>query len=135
MNKFVLSAHSLAKLEGVHPDLVRVVRRALEVSQLDFTVTCGLRTEKQQEAVMRDKKSTTMNSRHLTGHAVDLAPLWNKEVVNGGRPENWHYFERVAKAMKMAALECKVPIEWGGDWETFKDGYHYQLTWKSYPLK
>lgn len=135
MSNFILSSRSMEKLKGVHPDLIRVVKRALDISQLDFTVTCGLRTEKQQEQVMRDKASTTMNSRHLTGHAVDLAPLWNKEVVNGGIAANWHYFERVAKAMKLAGLECKIPVEWGGDWDSFKDGYHYQLTWKSYPLK
>ncbi len=136
MGKFVLSQHSLAKLEGVHPDLIAVVKRALELSiSVDFAVTCGLRTIGQQEKYLRDKTSTTMNSRHLTGHAVDLTPLWNKESVNGSNPDNWHYFATVAQFMKMASIDLKHPISWGGDWESFKDGYHYELTWAAYPLK
>lgn len=136
MGKFVLSQRSLDKLESVHPHLIEVVKCALEISiSVDFAVTCGLRTEEEQRRYVRDKTSATMNSRHLTGHAVDLVPLWNKEAVNGSDPANWHYFSTVARFMKMAAAELKTPIVWGGDWKEFKDGYHYELTWTAYPLK
>ncbi len=136
MSNFVLSAHSLAKLEGVHPDLVRVVKRALDISRLDFSVTDGLRTTEQERKHVEDGTSHTMNSRHLTGHAVDLTPWANGKSVSGDILADRHYFSTVAKFMKMAALECKIPIEWGGDWPPEEyDGYHYQLTWKAYPLK
>jgi peptidoglycan L-alanyl-D-glutamate endopeptidase CwlK len=135
MNNFKLSAASLAKLNGVHPDLVRVIQRALVLTSVDFSVTSGLRTIEQQREHVTNGKSTTLKSRHLTGHAVDLTPWANRASVNGRDPANWHYFANVAKAMKMAALELKTPIEWGGDWDTFKDGYHFQLTWTEYPLK
>lgn len=71
-----------------------------------------------------------MNSRHLTGHAVDCAPLVNNQI-----PWNdWSYFKKVADAMIKAAKELGVDIEWGGNWKTFKDGPHFQLTHKTYPV-
>ena len=71
--------------------------------------------------------SKTLKSRHLTGHAVDLAAMVGKEV-------RWDFplYTRLGSLMKQAAQECKVPIDWGGDWK-FKDGPHFQLTWAAYP--
>lgn len=135
MNNLKMSAASIHKLEGVHPDLIKVVNRALQLTSVDFSVTEGLRTLEQEKQHVKEGTSQTLNSRHLTGHAVDLTPWANRASVNGRDAANWHYFASVARAMKMAALELKIPIEWGGDWKTLKDGYHFELTWGCYPLK
>lgn len=124
----ILSSRSLARLEGVHPDLVRVVRRAAATSDLDFTVLEGLRTEARQRQLFREGATRTMNSRHLTGHAVDLAPM-----LDGKVSWDWPLYHRLAKIVKAAATAEQVPIQWGGDWRTFKDGPHWELPWKQYP--
>ena len=123
-----LGARSLARLEGVHPDLVRVVKRAAAMSDLDFTVLEGLRTLDRQRQLFAQKATKTMNSRHLTGHAVDLAPM-----LGGKVSWDWPLYHRLAKTVKAAAAAEKVPITWGGDWRTFKDGPHWELPWKAYP--
>lgn len=124
--KLRLSANSLAKLNGVHPDLVKVVKRAIEITERDFVVTEGLRNITRQKALYNQGATRTMNSRHLTGHAVDLVPIDETGKITW----EWepYYFE-VEKAMKAAAKELGVKIEWGGDWKSFKDGPHYQLPW------
>jgi peptidoglycan L-alanyl-D-glutamate endopeptidase CwlK len=123
-----LGSRSLARLEGVHPDLVRVVKRAAAMSDLDFTVLEGLRTEARQKQLLQQGATKTMNSRHLTGHAVDLAPMLNGQVS-----WDWPLYHRLAKTVKSAAELEKVPLTWGGDWRTFKDGPHWELPWKQYP--
>ena len=125
---FKLGARSLTRLRGVHPDLVKVVTRAIEISTLDFTVLEGLRSLERQQALVEAGASQTLKSRHLTGHAVDLG-AW----VDGQVDWSWPLYARIAGAMKMAAKEVNVPIEWGGDWITFKDGPHFQLPWSNYP--
>ena len=125
---FKLSHRSLARLDGVHPDLVRVVKLAIELTEVDFGVTEGTRTiEKQREYVARGA-SKTMNSRHLTGHAVDLVAYVGADVR-----WDWPLYHKIADAMKRAAKELNVPIVWGGDWRSFKDGPHFELDRKSYP--
>lgn len=122
---FVLSQKSLSKLKGVHPDLVAVVKRAIQVTKQDFMVIEGLRSLERQEKLVASGASQTMNSRHLTGHAVDVVPYplsWD-----------WPLYYPIADAMKQAATELDVDLEWGGDWRSFKDGPHWQLSWKSYP--
>jgi peptidoglycan L-alanyl-D-glutamate endopeptidase CwlK len=128
-----LSASSLGKLAGVHPDLVRVVKRAALMSDIDFTVMEGTRSVAQQKLNVAKGVSTTMNSRHIPSkdglaHAVDLVPL-----VNGKVTWDWPVFYKLEPIVKAAAAFEKVPIEWGGDWKTFKDGPHYQLPFKQYP--
>lgn len=125
---FVLGSRSLKRLEGVHPDLVRVVKRAISISAVDFTVTEGLRTISRQRQLVAAGASQTLNSRHLTGHAVDLAAL-----VGGKVSWDWPLYHTIAKAMKEAARLENVPLEWGGDWKRFKDGPHFQLPFKLYP--
>lgn len=124
----VLGARSLSRLEGVHPDLVRVVKRAAAMSDLDFTVLEGLRTTERQKQLMAQGATKTMNSRHLTGHAVDLAPM-----LDGKISWDWPLYHRLAKIVKAAAAAEKVAITWGGDWAKFRDGPHWELSWKSYP--
>lgn len=125
---FVLSARSRAKLTGVHPDLVRVVERAIQITDTDFAVTEGLRGRAKQVVLVRAGASMTMDSRHLTGHAVDLAAY-----VNGHIRWDWPLYTKIANAMKKAAKELGVAIEWGGDWKTFRDGPHFQLSRRKYP--
>lgn len=74
MSGFSLGARSLLRLQGVHPSLVRVVKRAIRITPVDFTVLEGVRSRERQAELVRIGASKTMNSRHLTGHAVDLAP-------------------------------------------------------------
>lgn len=125
---FKLGPRSLARLKGVHPDLVKVVTRAIELTPVDFTVLEGLRTLERQKALMAAGASQTMNSRHLDGHAVDLG-AWVDDQVDW----SWPLYGKIATAMKSAAAELNIPIEWGGDWTKFKDGPHFQLPWKDYP--
>lgn len=126
--KFKLGNRSLQRLEGVHPDLVKVVKLAITCSEVDFTVLEGLRTVARQKQLVAAGASKTMRSRHLTGHAVDLG-AW----VGGNVRWDWPLYHQIAKAMKQAAAELNQSIEWGGDWRTFKDGPHWQLSWKDYP--
>ena len=122
---YSLSFRSRQRLSGVHPDLVAVVKRAIEITKQDFSVIEGIRSVERQRELLKSGTSTTMNSRHITGHAVDLAPYpvsWD-----------WEYFYPMADAMKQAAEELDVDLEWGGDWKTFKDGPHFQLSRKSSP--
>lgn len=125
---FTLSPRSYKRLEGVHPDLVRVVERAIAITEVDFVVLEGLRTRARQEQLLKAGASRTMNSRHITGHAVDLGAWVNKEVR-----WDWPLYAKIATAMKQAATELNVPITWGGDWRTFKDGPHYELNRSKYP--
>lgn len=105
--------------------MVAVVKLAISKSTQDFTVLEGIRNINRQRELVKTGKSTTMNSRHLTGHAVDLAP-W---------PISWEWegFYPIADAMKAAAEELDVNLEWGGDWKSFPDGPHFQLSRKTYP--
>jgi peptidoglycan L-alanyl-D-glutamate endopeptidase CwlK len=124
---FRLSARSLKRLVGVHPDLVRVVKHAIGITSVDFAVLEGVRSAERQQELVLAGASQTMNSRHLTGHAVDLGAY-----VAGEIRWDWPLYHKIAAAMIHAASELGVPLEWGGDWK-FKDGPHYQLPWKDYP--
>lgn len=122
---YSLSFRSRQRLSGVHPDLVAVVKRAIEITEQDFSVLEGIRGIERQRQLVKEGKSKTLNSRHLTGHAVDLVPYpvsWD-----------WEYFYPIADAMKAAAKELEVDLEWGGDWKSFPDGPHFQLSRKTYP--
>ena len=122
------SQRSRDNLRGVHSDLVIVVTTALLTSPLDFVVTEGLRSRARQQQLVDSGASKTMNSRHLTGHAVDLA-VW----LDGGIRWDWGLYDRLAVHVKDAAALHGIPIEWGGDWESFRDGPHFQLPWSEYP--
>lgn len=137
MSKFVLGSASLANLDGVHPDLRKVVKRAIEITMVDFKVIEGVRTLARQKELKAQGASQTLDSRHLTGHAVDCAPL-----VNGTIPWNdKSKFKAVSDAMFAAAKEYGIHIRWGGDWnengrsddERFYDGPHFELSRKEYP--
>ncbi|TQI79991.1 peptidoglycan L-alanyl-D-glutamate endopeptidase CwlK [Serratia fonticola] len=126
--KFYFGLRSEKNLQGVHPDLVKVARRALELSPIDFCITEGRRSIERQRQLVAEKKSQTMNSRHITGHAVDVFAL----PTSAG---SWdmQYYRQIAAAFKQAGDELKIPVEWGGNWTSFKDGPHFQLSVKTYP--
>ncbi len=125
---FSFGSRSLKRLEGVHPDLVKVMKRAIGCSTIDFTVLEGMRTLAKQKQYMAAGATRTMNSRHLTGHAVDIAP-----VIGGVVRWDWPLYHQLALVVKKAAADLEVPIQWGGDWRSFKDGPHWELPWKAYP--
>ncbi|MGL4231669.1 MAG: M15 family metallopeptidase [Casimicrobium sp.] len=111
MPTFVLGTRSRRELQGVHADLVAVVERAIEITPIDFAVSDGIRTIDEQRKLVETGASQTMDSRHLTGHAVDLVPF----VGNKVRWETALIFQ-IALAMRAAAQETSVPIRWGGCW-------------------
>ena len=121
---FQLGQRSRERLKGVHPDLVKVVERAIELTEYDFSVVEGVRSLETQKAYVAKGASKTMNSRHLTGHAVDLYPV--------GRPTPWERCRAIADAMIQAAKELHVPIVWGGSWKSFVDQPHFELDRKIY---
>lgn len=118
------SQRSISKLTGVHPELVLVASRALSYSPYDFGITDGVRTLAQQEKLVADGKSKTMNSRHLTGDAIDFAVY-----IDGAITWDADYYGAVAGAFKVAARELAVDIDWGGDFKSFFDGPHIQRAW------
>jgi peptidoglycan L-alanyl-D-glutamate endopeptidase CwlK len=128
VSEFKLSRRSLEKLQKVHPDLVKVVLLAIKLTEIDFGVTEGVRTIERQRELFAKGASKTMNSRHLTGHAVDLVAYVGSEVR-----WDWPLYHKIADAMKRAANSLNVQIVWGGDWRTFKDGPHFELDRKVYP--
>jgi len=125
----MLDERSVQKLDGVHADLIRVVNRAAEARDIAFVVTEGLRSIKRQRELIAAGASTTLRSRHLTGHAVDLAVRVGDEVR-----WDWPLYTELAEVMKRAARQESVSIEWGGDWRSLRDGPHFQLPWSAYPV-
>ena len=123
-----MNQRSVKNLQGVHPDLVRVIYRANELDPDSSVVIAGLRTHSRQAELFARKATRTMKSRHLTGHAVDLMAL-----VNGEGRWDWPLYAELAKTVKEAARIEGVPITWGGDWTSFKDGPHFELPHNKYP--
>lgn len=126
---FRLGAQSRARLKGVHPDLVRVVERAITLSSVDFSVLEGVRTPERQKALYAQgrtkpgpKVTWTLSSNHFVnartgyGHAVDLVPY----PVDWEGPVRFPKFDAIAKAMFAAAKAEGVEIRWGADWD--RDG-------------
>jgi peptidoglycan L-alanyl-D-glutamate endopeptidase CwlK len=125
---YKLGVRSRLRLSGVHKDLVKVVELALTYSPNDFTITEGLRTTARQKQLFEAGASRTLRSRHLTGHAIDFA------VLIGGKVRwDWPLYPPVAHAFKKAAKELDVPIIWGGDWTSLRDGPHIELDRRKYP--
>ena len=123
------SQRSLNSLNGIHPDLRLVIDSALQDSPLDFIVIEGLRTKERQKQLVDSGASKTMNSRHLTGHAVDLLPIG----LNGKPEFAWPLYDKLGPSVKKTAKAEGVDLDWGGDWKTFKDGPHFQLSRDTYP--
>jgi len=108
---YTLSGRSLDKLEGVNEDLVNVVKRAIELTKIDFGVIYGMRTLEEQKKLFDAGKSQTMKSKHLTGDAVDLMAY-----VDGKASWELNLYDDLADAMKWAATEEGVVVRWGAAW-------------------
>lgn len=122
---FRFSERSKRNLHKVDVGLILVVARAITITEIDFVVTEGWRTIERQRILYASGASNTMNSRHLDGHAIDLAALLYGEVR-----WDWPLYDKIAKAMKQASIDVGVAIEWGGDWSgRFRDGPHFQRPW------
>lgn len=119
---FQLGQRSKDRLKGVDERLVKVVERAIELTEIDFTVLEGLRTPERQKQLVSEGFSQTLKSKHLTGHAVDLGAL-----VNGTVSWDKEHYHIIAKAMKKAADELNIKVRWGGDFKSFFDGPHWEL--------
>lgn len=134
----VWSERSLKNLKGIHPDLRKVLDAALQFSPVDFVVTEGLRTLERQKELLRIGATTTLHSRHLTGHAIDFY-AWvdtNKDgKVSFEEMSDYPLMKKIADAIKFAASEHGVAVVWGGNWRTFKDYPHIELDRKAYPAK
>lgn len=112
-----LGRRSKAELKGVHPDLVRVVELAIQITVQDFTVHDGIRTVDEQREYVERGVSWTMDSRHLPqedghGHAVDLVPY-----INGKLRWEWGPIYKIVEAVRFAAEDLGVPLIWGGCWQ------------------
>jgi len=108
---YKLSQRSLDRLDGVKPELVDVVKRAIELTTIDFGVVQGLRTEEEQKALVEKGASKTMKSKHLTGDAVDLMAY-----IGGRGCWELNVYDEIADAVKAAAEELGTPIRWGAAW-------------------
>lgn len=148
MSNFKWGPRSLTNMYGIHPDLRAVLNEALSISVVDMSVIEGVRSEDRQRRLVAEGKSKTMNSRHLTGHAVDVVPF-----ISGDLSWDWQFYYPLADAMMMAAKSKNIPMRWGGNWQvkdirswggsaeelanaysgTFSDGPHFELSWEYYP--
>ncbi|WP_250655208.1 M15 family metallopeptidase [Alkalimarinus coralli] len=152
---FALGPNSLKELNNVHEDLVSIVKRAIQITPQDFSVHDGIRTLEEQKELVKRGASKTLNSRHITGHAVDLVPY-----INGKLRWEWEPIFVIADAVRLAAKELSIPLTWGGAWDidftnsneptedlvndysarrkkmnkrVFLDGPHYELPRITYP--
>jgi peptidoglycan LD-endopeptidase CwlK len=131
---FRLSQTSLKKLDGVHPDLVNVCHEAIKRTKVDFGITCGVRTQEEQKKLYAQGRTEpgkivtwTLDSRHRTGHAVDVVAYIDGEV-------SWDekYYDLIAEAFLEAAAALKVPLVWGGNFQK-PDRPHMELNRMFYP--
>lgn len=110
--RFTLSQKSIDTLNGVNGKLIAIVHDAIKISTVDFSVGEGLRTLERQSILVKSGKSKTMNSKHITGHAVDLWAFVNGKV-------SWdlkHYYD-IADAMRDSAIKNGVILTWGAVWD------------------
>lgn len=130
MPSFKLGKRSRAELVGVHPKLVEFVIVGMTDPDcpIDFVVFDGLRTMAEQKRHVANGKSFTMNSKHLTGHAVDLVPFIGNQIV-----WSWPPFYPLAAHLKRIAKRLGLTVEWGGDWKK-PDGPHWQIDPRKYPM-
>ena len=135
-----MDPRSIRNLSGVHPDLVLVIQKAFESitsdSHITFKVTEGVRTMRRQEELYALKKTKTLKTRHVPENnkcrmscAVDVVA-----VVDGQVSWDFYNYTILASYIKASAAKLCIPIVWGGDWKSFKDGPHFQLSEIDYPM-
>lgn len=121
MENHRFGSRSIQRLQGVHPELVLIASRALLYSEVDFGISDGLRELSTQKRYVAEGKSKTLKSKHLTGDAIDVVAY-----VYGKANWSWPYYEKINEAFQRAASELGIKIQWGGNWERFKDGVHFE---------
>ena len=127
------------RLAGVHPDLVKVMKKAAESCPFDIMILEGVRSIERQRKLVDQGASQTMDGRHLIGkdglgHACDAAPVLDTD--GDGDTEiswAWPHYHVMAPYIKQAALDLGIKLYWGGDWTKFKDGPHWELPKALYP--
>jgi peptidoglycan L-alanyl-D-glutamate endopeptidase CwlK len=129
---YYLGNKSISNLAGVHPNLVKLVHGAIEITQQDFGVNEGLRSIETQEKYVKRGVSKTMESKHLKqsdgfGHAVDLVPY-----INGQYRWEWALIYPIARAMQSVAIQHKIAIRWGGVWDKILNGLTSDLKTEVY---
>lgn len=130
---------SRSKLVGVHVDLVLVAGYALVNCPIDWSVVEGMRHIARQRLLKARGKSRTLDSRHLPGasgvcYAIDVEPwIPGSSVWKLSKAVQWEMFHMIAASFKLASRELHIPVLWGGDWRTFKDGPHFYLSRRLYP--
>jgi len=131
---FKYGAESRSKMIGVHPDLVKVAQRAIMLSEVDFRLTQGVRTVAEQRRLLAAGASQTMRSRHIpSSNTSRMAEALDVVALVGGKVRwDWPLYTKISKAWKQASKELGIPIVWGGDWKSFKDGPHFELDRKVY---
>ena len=118
----MLSEKSLAKMAGVDSRLQAVMGAAAAICPLQFIITEGLRSKERQAMLYKAGKTQTLNGNLCKGRAVDVAV-----IIDGKADWTWKNYRTVAAAVKAAAIQMNIAVEWGGDWVTLKDGPHFQL--------
>jgi len=125
---YKFGAKSAERLSTVHTDLQKVMNAAITNSPYDFSITEGIRTKERQKELFDTGKSQTLNSRHLTGKAVDIAA-----IVDGKVSWDLKYYKLIAAHIISTAESLSIPVVWGGSWKSFVDGPHFELDKKVYP--
>jgi len=108
--EYRLGKRSVQRLSTVDERLQRVVRGAIEITDQDFSVICGIRTKAEQTKLVASGASQTMKSKHLDGLAVDLM------AYNGGGRWELNLYDEIADAMKASAKAEGVQLRWGAAW-------------------
>ena len=128
MTSFHFGQRSRRELETVRCELRAIARRALVLSPVDFGVIDGARTIEQQEQHVASGASLTLDSKHVVGIGRDESDAIDVVAWTGGAISwEWKYYQQIALVMKQAANELNLKLVWGGDWENFKDGGHFEL--------
>ena len=128
---------SLRSMRGIHPTLRRVIDTSRAASPVGFVVIEGLRNMERQRELVAQGFSRTMNSKHLTGHAVDIWPIDPNtgKLVNGRDDKRlWELYRLIAPVIKEQAANLGVKVTWGGDWKSIKDGPHFEIDPRVYPM-
>lgn len=127
MENHRFDADSEALLRSVHPDLSRVMRWALLMSPTEFVISAGM------SSLEADGKSFSKSSRHVTGHAVDIAIKNNSRSDEEKDEEDIEDYQRIANLMMKVAKKFSIDIEWGGEGKDLKNKQHFELSSKTYP--
>lgn len=131
-----LGTKSRNELRLVHPKLVRIVEKAILITDQDFSVHSGARTAEEQNKLYQIGRTTQKNRKPVTskdgyknksnhqvgpdgyGRSVDLVPWDGEKLV-----WDWDMIYHIASAMSKIAKERETRIRWGGNWHEAMNDY------------